>query len=121
MERKIINLTQHTATPDQRISGVVDHPEREKLQKLLTFDEIPSPEEITDRAEKIAKMASGYREAMIGGAPFLMSALEWELFKVTCVPLYAFSKRVVNEVVDNNGNVQKVSEFRHRGFVEAGV
>ena len=83
----IINATQHKATEDQRLAGVMDLNEKDhkKVCELLTFDEIPSYPEMTDRAYKIIrildcafwdtdnKMATS---AMIGGAPFFMPVLE---------------------------------------------
>lgn len=120
---KIVNLTQHAATPDQQEAGVFDLPnaEREQLKKLLTFQSPPSASEIADRASRIAGMAfaTGAARAMIGGAPYLMAALERELRAGGVSPLYAFSVREVQETTDSQtGEVRKVSIFRHAGFVE---
>jgi hypothetical protein len=101
----------------------------------MTFDEIPSPEEISARAEAIAEIAARYDlsdtdddvteffpdSAMIGGALWLMSALESELFSRGVRPFYAFSKRESAEKVLPDGSVQKINVFRHVGFVDATV
>jgi len=55
---------------------------------------------------------------MIGGAPFLMSALEDALVIAGITPLYAFSVRESVEAEQADGSVRKVAVFRHLGFVE---
>jgi hypothetical protein len=126
--KKIINLTQHKATPEQQAAGVVDLPPeyREKLVELLTFNELPDCIEISRRATEIADIAEGYIEEneiknpsfMIGGALWLMHPLIEEL---GCIgePLFAFSKRVVLEETQPDGSVIKKSVFKHQGFVPA--
>ena len=122
-KRYTLNLTQHSATPEQRAAGVVDVNDeaREALAALLTFDEVPTPTEIAERAKLLVAFAreqggANVSEAMIGGAPYFMSALERELQRAGIQPKYAFSKReVVEEVVD--GAVKKTTVFRHAGFV----
>ena len=122
----IINLTQHHATPEQLTSGVIDVPAELKaeLTALLTFDTIPTKEELNEAAMKVAAMAvictQGFEAptAMIGGAPFLMSALEVALRHYGIKPLYAFSERVSEEQEQTDGSVRKVNIFKHKGFVE---
>ena len=126
----IINLTQHPATPDQIAAGVIDltGAERYALIDALTFDTPPSAPEIARRAEMIATIAiyNGiggddddvvFNFAMIGGAPYLMSALESTLLDHGIAPVYAFSKRVSVESIDTDGAVTKVNKFIHAGFV----
>jgi len=117
----IVNLTQHSPTGEQIEAGVFDLPdkEREELRKLLTFDELPDLSEIERRAEKIAALASKTRAkaAMIGGAPFLMGPLEDALLEEGIEPVYAFSRRVSEEVTGPDGTVTKIQKFRHVGFV----
>ena len=124
---KILNLTQHKATPDQIKAGVVDLNKKDKkmLKALLTFDfdvttkEIPTIAFIKYRAMEIAILAQkqGAKIAMIGGAPYLMHALHETLQKIGIAPVYAFSLRVSSEkMVD--GVVRKIQEFKHLGFVE---
>jgi len=115
---KIINLTQHDASPEQIMAGVVELPERtwEIVRRALTFDTLPTANEIMGRALTIAGIVEhkeGIDAAMIGGAPFLMPQLETELRHIGITPLYAFSQR---EAVEENG--VKKSVFRHLGFVE---
>jgi len=127
----IVNLTQHAATAEQIAAGVVDlpAPEREALAALLTFDALPTRQELEDRAADIAELAA-YNglggddadsplaaAAMIGGAPYLMPALEKALRAVCVTPLYAFSLRESIEQVQSDGSVRKVNVFRHAGFV----
>ena len=118
---KILNLTQHTASPEQLSSGVVEPtPElKVKIKELLTFNSLPAQNEILGRALALAGLVETLDEefshAMIGGAPFFMSALEKELREIGVTPLYAFSQRVVEEKED--GSEKKVF-FRHEGFVE---
>lgn len=123
MSMSIVNLTQHVATPEQTSQGVVDlqADDRTKLQQLITFHVIPSSEEIRERAEAAAELAvkNGAASAMIGGAPFFMSALEKALWSKGVTPLYAFSVRESQDQVLADGSVRKVAVFKHVGFVEA--
>lgn len=132
----IINLTQHPATEDQLEQGVIDlkGEQLEALKELLTFDEIPSLQEVEDRAHDIALLAihNGLSDsdnvdaptflyAMIGGAPFLMAELEKALISNHSIePWYAFSKRESIEEPLPNGDVRKINVFRHIGFVGKG-
>jgi len=128
----ILNLTQHASTPGQKVAGVMDlnGSQLELLRELLTFEALPSKEEIDDRAHDIARLVISnglgddmdqdpiFDRAMIGGAPFLMRALEDALMEHYIQPLYAFSKReVVEEQVEGGGGARKVAVFRHLGFV----
>ncbi len=127
----ILNLTQHPATPEQLEAGVVDLPaaERSELCELLTFEELPSSEELDNRAEYLAQMVTcseifedgapmGTR-VMIGGAPFFMEPLAQTLRAHGYIPVYAFSRRESVETDDGQGGVRKTAIFRHLGFVEA--
>jgi hypothetical protein len=55
---------------------------------------------------------------MIGGAPYLMGALEKALRECGFTPVYAFSKRESIDQPQPDGSVRKVAVFRHLGFVE---
>ena len=137
---RILNLTQHSPTPEQIEAGVTcgdiaSYQELAEFRSLLTFDTLPTPVEVRQRAQQIAAYArktstlvdyggdSGYvvnerfSFAMIGGAPFLMAPLEEALRRVGIVPLYAFSTRESVEQVQPDGSVRKVAVFRHQGFV----
>jgi len=119
---KILNLTQHPATPEQVSAGVFEPQDKSEVQRLLTFDDLPSSEEVWDRARKLAQIArrEGATSAMIGGAPYLMAPLEEELVQggSSVAPLYAFSvRKSVEKVVD--GQTVKASVFVHIGFYRA--
>lgn len=131
---KILNLTQHVATPEQIEAGVFEPTDEDKkeIQELLTFEEIPTTEVMETRANILALRASEAFEAlenpdeyvfikkiaMIGGAPYFMSALESALKNDGFEVLYAFSKRESVDQVQLDGSVRKVAVFKHVGFVE---
>ena len=119
---KILNLTQHQATQDQIENGVVelDLTTKEWLTSMLTFDTLPTAEDIDYRASAIARNARmlGYNKAMIGGALWLMSSLEKHLNINNVQPLYAFSVRESVETVNDDGSVTKKNVFKHIGFIE---
>jgi hypothetical protein len=118
----IINLTQHAATAEQIEAGVLNTSGavKQRLQALLTFDTLPSREEIKNSALEIARMAKDHGAifAMIGGAPFLMGLLEVALKVEGITPLYAFSVRESVEETLPDGSVRKINVFKHVGFVE---
>lgn len=115
---KIINLTQHDLTPSQVESGCIEAPDKKRLQEVLTFNTLPTVDEVESRAKTLATMASGYSRALIGGAPFLMSSLEKALLKKGIIPMYSFSQRVSTETTNSEGIVVKTQQFQHIGFVE---
>jgi hypothetical protein len=121
----IINLTQHAASAEQVAAGVVDLSPADAavVRELLTFDDLPFPWQVIDRANAIAKMVLlGYGpgvSAMIGGAPYLMAPLERCLRARGIAPVYAFSRRESVEQAQPDGSVRKVAVFRHAGFVPA--
>ncbi len=115
----IINLTMHSPTPAQEEDGLISLP-REKAQELhslLLFTEKPSEWVIKRRAEEIARLAVGYERALIGGAPYLASALEAALRASGVKPVYAFTARNVIETVNQDGSITKTSVFDHIGWV----
>lgn len=128
---KILNLTQHLATPDQKAAGVVDLPElgRQQLQKLITFETLPDDTELSDRAHAVASLAAQYIEVLeardgepintvlIGGAPYFMVPLEIALSHVGLFAVYAFSVRESVETHNPDGTVTKRNIFKHAGFV----
>ena len=114
-----INLTQHLASAEQISTGVFEPADKSRVQALLTFDELPSKELILARAESLAEIAASEKAeaAMIGGAPYLMSALESALIRRGVMPLYAFSKRESVDEPQADGSSKKVAVFRHAGWV----
>ena len=131
----ILNFTQHRCTPEQLAAGILDCPDNyfEKLQQLLTFDALPTAPEVWQRACLIADLfeqvavdlAFDYSseetslQAMIGGAPFLMSSLESALEDRNITSFYAFSKRESVDQPQADGSVRKVAVFRHVGLYRA--
>ena len=124
----MLNLTQHHATQEQLAAGVID-PTGEvaaDIRELLTFEQIPSRDEIADRARHLADLARAVLDrtdsgdvVMIGGAPYLMAALERALAAHGIEACYAFSVRESVEQTQTDGSVRKVNSFRHTGFVSA--
>jgi hypothetical protein len=129
----ILNLTQHNSTDEQKAQLVVEPRMcKAKIQKLLTFEEIPTKEEIEARASELAEIAVSeanhyagetdnkiwITRVMIGGAPYLMGALENAVRECGFTPVYAFSKRESIDQPQPDGSVRKVAVFRHLGFVE---
>lgn len=135
----ILNLTQHTATLDQIAEGVIEQPHPE-VKALLNFETLPTVEEIQQRANDIAEAIARYlaierkeieergdvdsllalqapKRALIGGAPFFMSALESALIQIDVQPIYAFSQRESVEVHNSDGSVSKQNVFKHVGFI----
>ncbi len=114
----IVNLTQHQSTPEQGVTDL-SGAALEELKRLLTFDFLPSVEDIEARAQEIAILAYGLgaETAMIGGAPYLMGPLERRLAAWGIKSLFSFSARVSEEKTLPDGSVQKVAVFRHLGFV----
>lgn len=115
----ILNLTQHTATADQVTAGVIEPADKSAVQVLLTFNTLPSIDDLRINAHELAQIAkaSGCDTAMIGGAPFFMSVLETALHGVGVKPVYAFSERVSVETTNADGTVTKQNVFKHVGFV----
>jgi len=115
----ILNLTQHNATQSQIEAGVFEPQEKETIKSMLTFDEIPTIEDMIKRAEYLSVMAITYGvdKVLIGGAPFFMSILERELKRHDLTPVYSFSKRVSKEI-EYDKKVEKINVFEHIGFVE---
>lgn len=128
---RILNLTQHLATPDQIRAGVIDLPElgRQQLQKLITFETLPDDTELSDRAHAVANLAAQYIEVLeardgepintvlIGGTPYFMVPLEIALSHVGLFAVYAFSVRESVETHNPDGTVTKRNIFKHAGFV----
>jgi hypothetical protein len=118
---RILNLTLHEASAEQREGGVVDIADRAALVKLLTFDTCPDLATIRDRATTLAALAVAERAeaTMLGGALWLMAPLELALRAVGIRPVYAFSVRDSVEVRQPDGSTRKTQVFRHAGWVWA--
>ena len=119
--RKMLNLTQHNPTPAQKKAGVVEPNDKEQVRALLTFRDMPTPEDLEARADALASLAAeqGAKEAMIGGAPYLMEPLSKALRARGIQPCFAFSQRKAVEKVQPDGTVVKTQVFEHLGFIPA--
>ena len=130
----VVNLTQHAFSADQlaefQLAGVeVIDLDTVHIRAQISFESMPSRDEITQRARDLARWvwtqvealeAKGIVDvsrpiyAMIGGAPFFMGPFERALSACDMAPCYAFSKRVA---VEDPATGQKTSVFKHEGFV----
>ena len=127
--RKVLNLTIHRLTDEQEAAGVVPLPPEwfEDLESQVLTEDLPSPEDIEEKARRIVRLADDYcadagmeRLVMVGGAPWLMPTLEKYLRAARFRVFYAFSKRRSKEVTDpKTGVVYKAGSFQHLGFVES--
>jgi len=116
---RILNLTQHDATPEQIEAGVIEPSDKDKqrIKELLTFNEIEDSIRMIARAEDLRTIAARYMEGqalyvMIGGAPFFMSTLQTVITKMPRMyACYAFSTR---DSIEKDG--KKISVFKHKGF-----
>jgi hypothetical protein len=111
----IINLTQHPASDSQRDEGVIEPPNKEAVQELLTFEEPPSSSTMRQRANKLAEIAEGHSAAMIGGMPAFMGHLERALVREGVAPMYSFTQRKSVEVQEDGETVKK-TVFSHEGW-----
>jgi len=120
---RIINLTQHTSTPDQKLAGLEDLHEgaHDEIRGWISFSSMPSHTDLKVRAEGCAAACREYgrnhngappKYALIGGAPFFQHILAKELRDRGIIPLYAFSQRVTEEI-----DGVKKSVFKHEGFL----
>lgn len=141
-DRVALNLTQHNATKDQMNpteTGEIRVVEAEEMaarspeaakvlqeiggtlgiRRLITFTDLPSMQEMQDRAERLAAFAEkiGACHAMIGGAPYFQPVLEKALEKHKVEPVYAFSKREQTIVQNQDGTETITNTFRHLGMV----
>lgn len=118
---RILNLTQHIGTAEQVAAGVYEPRDKSTVQAALTIDSLPSRRDISAIADEVVAeaLASSPKPhaALIGGAPWLMAALEQELLLVGILPVYSFSTRESVEEIQADGTVIKRAVFRHQGFV----
>jgi hypothetical protein len=116
---RILNLTLHEASAEQKADGVVEPTDKAAVSMLLTFDACPDLAIIRQRATDIAALTVAERAdaAMLGGALWLMAPLEAELRAAGIVPMYAFSVRDSVEAKQPDGSIRKTQVFRHAGWV----
>lgn len=119
---KIVNLTQHMATPEQVSAGVFEPADKDKVKALITFTSAPESADMAERAEELARIAldEGAEAGMIGGAPYFMAPLERALKAAGVRPCYSFTERRATETTDPaTGEVHKTQVFVHAGWVWA--
>lgn len=115
INRGLLNITNHVATPDQIVDGVREPSNKEEIQRLITFNDIPSVDELKDVASKVADIVQkeGYQQVMTGGAPYLDRFLREELDRRGIDSYYAYSKQEI--IKNDDGSSTKI--FKHQGFV----
>lgn len=117
----MLNLTQHNITKEQEKEGVVEPKNKDYVCSLLTFDTMPTEDQLKESARKLAEYALFQKEkkVMIGGAMYLMPYLIDELNKRGIEAYYSFSERQSVDKQLEDGTVEKNTIFKHCGFVKA--
>ena len=119
---KILNLTQHELTEEQKKDGIAEPgaENREQIVSLLNFCCKPDAASIRKRATVLARMAEeeGAEGVMLGGAPYLMPALVESMRERGLRVFFSYSPRVSIERTRPDGGVEKVSVFRYQGLFE---
>lgn len=126
MRKYLINLTQHALT-DEQIKSVEHTFTPEGFNKYLTFDTMPTAQDVYVKAVDMFKKLVSVLEhegiyahdctVLLGGAPFFMSVCEEMALHYGFHYCYAFSKRTSEEVKQPDGTVKKVSVFKHEGWI----
>lgn len=129
MVLRILNLTQHRATPEQVAAGVYDLPEKDRaeLQNLLTLtkEDFEAPDEngirhsnvckILDKIDKLQEIIEKEKatHVLVGGIPIIVQRLKDIMEECSnVVMLESFSERVSVDGPDG----KKVSTFKHLFF-----
>ncbi|MDO4468038.1 MAG: hypothetical protein Q4C49_13735 [Bacillota bacterium] len=100
--------------------GIVDVPDSDYVSILLTFNSLPDASELRRRANLLADYAHfiGAKEVMIGGALFFMPYLIDALNEYSITSYFAFSKRVSEDIIQEDGSVLKRSVFVMEGLIK---
>jgi len=117
---RILNLTNHSATPAQQQLGLVDIAEqREYICQLLSFAKIPDVDDIEQRCHKLVGLTLQleFRAAHLGGATYLTPQLHHMLIANGVDVYYSYSKRQSSEYENQNGEIEKKSIFSFENFV----
>ena len=116
----ILNLTHHDATLEQLEAGVVEPSDKATVRNLLTFVDLPTLDELRQRAYKLAEYADmeGVKKAMIEAPSYLISLLEAELIAHNIQPVHSFYGRWTTEKLDVDGRILAGIVFKHMGFIE---
>lgn len=124
----ILNLTQHTATIEQKAAGIEDMDSEFKAQlvQLITFPAVYDRELLLTRAAQVHELVRDYLGTypgldialigvMIGGMPSFIAPLENLLISKGIKVGYALSEhKSIDKMVD--GKVIKTSTFVHAGM-----
>lgn len=118
---KILNLTQHPATKEQKKEGVVDleGKDLEMLKELITFDEMPDKKNLELASYGLINIAKkhGFNNVLIGGACYFMPILDKIMKDHNINAFYAYSKRnAIDKYVD--GKIVTEYTFEHEGFLK---
>ena len=121
----MLNLSLYTATKEQLEDGVIEpSPEiKEKIEKLLTFDQtvMKEPEQLWNRAKALVGLVKrtypGIRKVMVDCVPFFMPALVKELKEQGFEVYFSYTDTVISEVRNEDGSTTKALVFKHLGFV----
>ena len=118
---KIINLTQHVSTETQQEQGVIEPKDKEYVKNLITFEEIPTLQDLRNRANLLVEVCRemNVRFALIAGAHWWLIVLEHHLRTHGITPLQSFSKRLSFEHTNENGTVHMVKTFVHAGWIQS--
>lgn len=121
---RIFNLTQHSLTKEQVEGNECFRKEAvpgDIICDRLTFNNIPTTEEMQERATELARIAAQHSAegAIIGGAPYFMPYLEKELLRLNIIPMYSFSIRQSIEKKNADSTVIKTNIFKHAGWIKA--
>lgn len=103
---KILNLTKHQATLEQKKQGVVDVENSTLIRELFEFETLPTEKEVNNRIDTLIKIACDTDSdlIMLGGPAFFVSRLHQELLLMGRKLVYPFIKKEENK-------------FKHIGFV----
>ena len=118
----IINLTQHNATEDQQLAGVIDLQGDLKvaLVAAITFPATYDHAMLVSHAKRVVGIVKDSQidaqHVMIGGMPSFMPVLQNVLQAAGYHVGYACTDRVSVDVPDDNGGVRKTSVFKHVGM-----
>ena len=118
---KIVNLTQHSSTETQAEQGVIEPPDKEYVKSLITFEDIPTLQDLRKRANLLVEICRemNMQFALIAGAHWWLIVLEHHLRIHGITPLQSFSKRVSFEHTNENGTVHMVKTFVHAGWIQS--
>lgn len=90
-------------------------PVRSEVKKMILDDSGEFGNKYQANEKEFKNLNLGF---MIGGALWLTKPLIEELENIG-TPLFAFTKRVVEEVKQDDGTIKKISIFKHEGFITA--